>query len=374
MYVLTISYEYPPLGGGGSKVVEGLTKEFSRAGVQVDLVTMWYPGLPLKETIGKLTIIRVPCLRLSKSVCRIWEMPLYLVVALPILCFLCLRNKYQLNHTHFIFPDGVLALLLKRVFSIPYIVTAHGSDVPGFNPDRFKRAHKLLSSVWTAVVRSAEKIVCPSRSIENLIQAQGPGIQTVVIPNGLNTDKFSPDVSKVNRILVVTRMFERKGVQYLIEALEGLKHDYEIHLVGDGPYLPVLEGQVIEKNLDIRFWGFLDNLSPEIKELYQTSKIFVFPSTAENFPIVLLEAMASGLAIITTESTGCAEVVGDAAMLVKSKDSTAIRKCLGKLVSDPQLVNSMGVAARKRLVEKFSWKTVSQRYLSLYEELINNRQ
>lgn len=57
--------------------------------------------------------------------------------------------------------------------------------------------------------------------------------------------------------------------------------------------------------------------------MYETSKIFVFTSGAENFPIVLLEAMASGLAIITTEGAGCSEVVGDAALLVSRASAPA---------------------------------------------------
>jgi glycosyltransferase involved in cell wall biosynthesis len=162
-------------------------------------------------------------------------------------------------------------------------------------------------------------------------------------------------------------------VQYLINALDGFSHAFEVHVVGDGPYLQVLEGRVEEKNLDVRFWGFLDNQSREIRELYETSKIFVFPSEAENFPIVLLEAMASELAIITTEHTGCAEVVGDAALLVKPRDSAGIRRCLEMLIADPQLTNRLGIAARKRLTKQFGWAKVAERYALLYREVKDGR-
>jgi len=147
-----------------------------------------------------------------------------------------------------------------------------------------------------------------------------------------------------------------------------------VHVVGDGPYLPVLEGRVEEKNLDVRFWGVLDNQSREIRDLYETSKIFVFTSEAENFPIVLLEAMASGLAIITTEGTGCSEVVGDAALLVKPRDSAGIRRCLEMLIADPELTTRLGTAARKRLAEKFGWSTVARKYSRLYREFKNEHE
>lgn len=166
---------------------------------------------------------------------------------------------------------------------------------------------------------------------------------------------------------------ERKGIQYLLKALEGFEHDYEVHIAGDGPYLKVIEGRMEEKNIEVKRWGFLESQSQEIKELYEASKIFVFPSEAENFPIVLLEAMAAGLAIITTSGTGCAEVVGDAALLVNARDSDAIQGSLKKLIASPELVCSLGAAAKERLTEKFGWGTVAGQYSSVYSQIIDEQ-
>jgi glycosyltransferase involved in cell wall biosynthesis len=370
MRILTISYEYPPLGGGGAKVVSGLIQELTNSGHQIDLVTMWFPGLPLVERNTNFRIIRIPCIRFRKDVCRIWEMPLYIICATPVVLWLSFRNKYELNHTHFILPDGVLSFLAKFVTKLPYVLTAHGSDVPGYNPDRFKFAHRMLSPIWKRIARSAFKVVCPSGALEAMILRQESSARTMIIPNGLDLEKFCPAEHKQKRILVVTRMFERKGVQYLLDALKGFEHDFEVHIVGDGPYLPVLKGLVDQKNLDVNFWGFLDNQSDAIRELYETSRIFIFPSEAENFPIVLLEAMAAGMAIITTKNTGCAEVVGDAALLVKPRDSIGIRSALEQLTANPDLVKNLGTSARQRLRERFGWSMVAERYVSLYEESI----
>ena len=89
-------------------------------------------------------------------------------------------------------------------------------------------------------------------SIRSLIRHNYKDARTYLIPNGINTEKFKPQIEKKNRILVVTRMFERKGVQYLIEALRLLNLDYETHLVGDGPYLKYLKGVVDETVLCFR--------------------------------------------------------------------------------------------------------------------------
>jgi hypothetical protein len=157
MRILSICYEYPPLGGGGAKVVAGLTSELARAGHTIDLVTMWMPGLPFSERRENFNLIRIPCIRFNRGLCRMWEMPLYLVFSLPVLFYLCIRRRYALNHTHFIFPDGILSFIINRIFGLPYIITAHGSDVPGYNPDRFDTAHRLLSAVWW--VRQTELFV-----------------------------------------------------------------------------------------------------------------------------------------------------------------------------------------------------------------------
>jgi glycosyltransferase involved in cell wall biosynthesis len=103
-----------------------------------------------------------------------------------------------------------------------------------------------------------------------------------------------------------------------------------------------------------------------LKELYESSKIFVLTSEEENFPIALLEAMASELAIITTKGTGCAEVVGNTAVLVEPRNSKMIRSALEKLTGDTNLCDRLGKAARRRVKTKFSWDIVAKRYIEEY--------
>lgn len=369
MKVLMLSYEFPPLGGGGANVVHGLSRELVREGHEVDLVTMGYRGLPEHEMVNGARIYRIPGFRREKHVCTAPEAASYVARALPVLRGLVERNRYDLNHAHFIFPDGFLAWRVSRIMKLPYVITAHGSDVPGYNPHRLKSMHKILSPLWKAVTRNATRIVCPSELLRLLVAARNGEGNLTVIPNGIFTDRFLPDKQKKERILVATRMLERKGVQYFLKALKGMPIEQEIHVVGDGPYLPVLKRIANDIGHPVKFWGWLDNQASEFTELFETSSIYVFPSEAENFPIVLLEAMAAGMAIITTKGTGCAEVVGEAAMLVPPRDPGAIRETLSELVRNPGLCRALGEAARKRLVENFSWPAVGRRYYALYREV-----
>jgi glycosyltransferase involved in cell wall biosynthesis len=371
--LLSLSYEYPPIGGGGAKVVNSLTDDLLARGKSIDLVTMAYRDLPRKESTGNLNIFRVPCMRRNESVCHPHEMIPYLVFALPLVLWKARKNRYVINHTHFIFPDGVLAYLAKKFIRLPYVITAHGSDVPGYNPDRFQFLHKILAPFWKVVARNAEYIICPSAHLAELIHSVDPAVRTKVIPNGIDLAKFDANRPRKRQVLVVTRMVERKGVQYLIEALSGWQCDFEVKIVGDGPYLPELKKRARDIAVDVDFLGYVDNKSSEFRDLFETSEIYVFTSSSENFPIVLLEAMTAGTAIITSNDTGCAEAVGDCAMLVPPMDSTAIRNALQVLIGDPELCRDLGRKGRERVEAMFSTETVTEQYVNLYDEVTSVR-
>jgi glycosyltransferase involved in cell wall biosynthesis len=367
MQILAASYEYPPLGGGGAKVVSGISRRLAARGHIVDVLTMDFRGLPAKEISAGVNIRRVPGIRLLLSSCSAAEMIPYVLLA-PFFVGRKRAQRYIINHTHFIYPGGLIAYMLKRLLGLPYVITAHGSDVPNFNPNRFRLLHKILLPIWRRIARDASLVICPSKAIENLIRASSSVVRTRVIPNAIDTEKFRPRAKDARRLLVVTRMFERKGVQYVLKALAGVAERYSVDIVGDGPYLSTLKSLAEELHLDVRFWGHLDNDSSELKDLYETASIFVFTSESENFPMVLLEAMIAGTAIVTTEGTGCAEVVGDSALLVPVRDANAIRDAIDRLAKDPALVARLGRAARERVVNNFGWEGVIDQHLRVYEE------
>lgn len=365
-----LCYEFPPIGGGSAKVAYGLSKELVREGHKVDLVSMGYRGQPRYESVHGIHVTRVPCIRTRTYLCTIPEAASYMFSAILMTLRLARQRRYDLVHAHFILPDGLLAWQIHKWNRIPYLVTAHGSDVPGYNPHRLKMAHKLLKPIWVTVAQNSSRIVCPSETLQKLVLTQDKDIKVKVIPNGIDTGRFTPNREKTNRILTVSRMLKRKGIQFFLEAIEQFRSDWEVHIVGDGPYLPKLREMSMGMKRNIKFWGWLDNESPKFKELFETSSVFVFPSEAENFPIVLLEAMAAGMAIITTRGTGCAEVVGEAAVLVPPRDPSAIRKTLSLMLQYPERRRAIGWAARKRLEENFSWAAVCKSYISLYENTL----
>ena len=364
--ILKSSYEFPPLGGGGAKVVMGIARRLAARGHRVDVVTMAYRGLSARDVVAGVNVCRIPGMRLRLSSCSFVEMIPYVLLAPWRIVRLARNGNYRFSHVHFIYPDGVVAWLTKRFTGLPYIITAHGSDVPGYNPNRFRLLHVLLKPLWRLITNDATLIICPSLAIEALIKESNPRARTEIIPNGIELEKFRPQPKVPRRLLVVTRMFERKGVQFLMQALAGLRNEFDVHVVGDGPYLDTVKNLAAQLNVPARFYGYMDNDSVELRNLYETASLFVFTSESENFPIVLLEAMAAGAAIVTTSGTGCAEVVGDAAVLVPPRDPDALRSALEQLSRDPERVAQLGRDARERVVKRFGWERVIELHLEVY--------
>ncbi len=209
-------------------------------------------------------------------------------------------------------------------------------------------------------------MVFPSESLLGLFrQASLSHPPASVIPNGIAGDKFRANRRKENIILLVTRIFERKGIQYFIEAVRHLQADYHIHIVGDGPYLHTLKQMARGLPMPVTFHGFVDNKSPFLRDLFETARYFVFTSEMENFPIVLLEAMLAGTTIISTQGTGCAEVVGDAARLVRPRMPQDILEALEELIQEPERSERLGQQARERVERNFIWETIARKYLAV---------
>jgi glycosyltransferase involved in cell wall biosynthesis len=366
--VLILCYEFPPLGGGGSRVVHGLARELASLGHRIDIVTMGFKGLPRHDVQNGVIVHRVPCLRRKEHACAIPEAASYLPAALLKARQLAQQRKFHINHAHFLLPDGFNATLLKWQTGLPFIVTAHGSDIPGYNPHRLKMAHRLLAPVWRRTARAASHLVCPSRSLADLVARRGVDLPMSIIPYGFDATRYDHAAARRKRILAVSRLLRRKGVQTLLRAVAELKLAHEIHIVGDGPDLPVLRQLAGNQCNRIIFHGWLDNRSPALNELYESSEIFVLASEQENFPVALMEAMAAGLAIVTTRGTGCAEVVGNAGLLVEPGDPAQMRAALLALIGDPERARDLGRVARQRIESEFSWCGVAERYLRLYRQ------
>ena len=365
MRILTLCCEYPPIGGGGATVCAALAKALVKGGHEVDVVTAGMAGLPARARLGGVEVHRVGGFRHSASYSTALEQSSFVLPMYRSARRLATRQGYDIIHCHFIVPTGLVAWLLRRSHGLPYVLTAHGSDVPGYNMDRFSQLHRLIAPGWRHVVRRAAAVTSPSRFLGGLLARQLP-VAIDVIPNAMDPVVGGTAARVPGQILTVSRLVERKGVQFLLRALAGSELAVAPIVAGDGPYLPELRRQADALGVPIRFTGHMAR--EELSDLYAAAAIFVFPSLEENFPMVLLEAMSAGCAIVTTSAAGCAELVGEAAVLVPPGDVERLRREVLALTQDPARAAALGARARAR-ARQFDANRVAGRYLELFRRV-----
>lgn len=368
MKILSLTYEYPPIGGGGSVVAAALNQQLVREGYEVQVVTSKMAGLAATEVVRDVTVHRAPCLRRYRHYTTTAELMTTLPTAWSRAAEVIEKFQPDLIHTHFAVPSGVVARSLSKRYGIPYVLTLHGSDIPGYNPDRFHIAHALIRPWWRKVMRDAAAVTSPSEYLAGLAH-EHIDVPIRVVPNGYSAD-HQLGRSKRKLVLVVTRLFPRKGVQHFIESLRGLDSDWDFVVAGDGPQLAELKAQAAEARVNIDFVGFIDKR--RLCGLYEEAKILVFPSLRENFPMVLLEAMDAGCAVITTDAEGCAEVVGDTGIVVPCGDPQEIRRALLELKGDEPRCEQLGGLARAR-ARQFRWPRIAALYREVFDDVAKRR-
>jgi glycosyltransferase involved in cell wall biosynthesis len=371
MRILMLNLEYPPLGGGAAPVTRGLARALVARGHQVDVVTMGFRGLPAEASDDGVRLFRVPCLRSRLELSHVHELASYAWSGLAQVKRLIQRVDYDLCHCHFILPTGIIPYLLRNSPRFPpYVITSHGSDVPGFNPDRFTVLHRLTPPLLRRILRNAAGLIVPSAALERLITGQFVGDIPPLsrIANGIDPADFGA-CRKEARVMVATRLFERKGVQHVIEALAAIPdHGHELEVAGDGPQRDDLRRLAHRLAVPARFHGWLAR--EPLCRLYERSRIFVLASSSDNFPVSLLEAMAARCAIITTRAGGCPEVVGDAGIVVEPGDPAGLQQALTRLIQEPTYASELGERASRRVAEQFGWAAIASRHETAYESAL----
>ena len=359
-----LNYEFPPIGGGSSPVAYELAKRYVQRGHVVDVVTMGFRGLPRQEVMDGINVFRVPALRSKKEMCLTHEMMSYVISAIWFLRRRFREVHYDINHTHFMIPTGIVSLWAKKAFGLNYIVTSHGSDVPGYNTDRFTISHRFTGPLLRLICSGAERIISPSRYLRNLIVdniGQNFVEKLELIPNGIDSDVIVP-LPKKRRIVGSGRLLRRKGFQYLIKAVSDGDIGYEVHLLGDGPMMSELEKMAQKSRTKVVFHGWVDNRSQKYREIIGSAAIYCLPSSKENGSVALLEGLSAGCTVITTNISGCPETVGDVGLTIEPRSSEAIKLALASVIGDPMKMKARSEEARQRAKDLFDWDNITQQY------------
>jgi len=208
---------------------------------------------------------------------------------------------------------------------------------------------------------------------ENLVKPE----QTHLIEGvGVDTDYYQPlpEPSGIPTVLMAARMLWDKGVGTLVKAARLMQGRTPMRVVLVGKPDPGNPASIPEETLNewakegaVEWWGF----QADIRNVFSSCHIVALPSLGEGIPTVLLEAAACGRALVATNVPGCRDVVVDGVngLLVPPKDPQALAEALIRLLKDKALRETMGAAARKLAVERFSDQRVNAKTLAIYQSI-----
>jgi len=384
MKIVMVHSYFPPKIDSIGNIVYNLAKSFSEDGHDVLVLTSQLPNKSsLKDT--NLKVIHLNPLFKVANTPIIPELPKALIEHL---------KGTDIVHTHLPTPfSSDITMLTKRILSVPAVLTYH-CDIVGYRP-----LEKLIANFYTrtlsyATLSLADRIVALTKTYsEKSIFLRRFRSKIEIIPNGVDDKVFVPMSEKEKarikerlnidseKIILFVGLLDRfhayKGLHYLIYSSKKVVTQFKslkFIVVGDGELRPLYQQMCI--NLKVSdYFVFAGSVSREkLLLLYKIADLFVLPSTtlAESFPLVLLEAMSSGLPIITTTIGALPEIVGygKAAKLVRPRDIGELAEAILQLIANEELAKELGKNARRMVLERYSWRVVYQKYKSLFERII----
>ena len=372
MRVLMINYEFPPIGGGTGMACSQLLGELAdRPDVMIDLVTSGTAPRPRIETFANnIRIHRLPVAKRDLFYWRAGELVQWTRQAIAHARKLSAGQTYDVCHCWAGWPSGIVGYVIRK--RVPYLVSLRGSDVPGYSRRLRFLDPLLMRHVVRRVWEHAARVVAVSRNLRDLALRTWPNAPIDVIPNGVDIHRFNPPAIAGNelRVLFVGRLVERKGAHVLIQAFQGVLAavpDAMLMIVGDGPQRAGLEAMAQDLGIrkQIVFRGHVDGADMPLA--YREGIVMVLPALADAMPNVVLEAMASGLAIVTTPIGG-SEIVRSNGVTVPFNDPDALCQALVGYLTDPERLHVHQRESR-RLAEGMSWAAVADFKLQLYQEV-----
>ncbi|MBI9017217.1 MAG: glycosyltransferase family 4 protein [Phycisphaerae bacterium] len=375
MKILMLNYEFPPIGGGGGQAHRNILLQYAKVNdLEVDVLTCGMSGVLEKEKFAdNINIYRVGIRKENLHHWKKFEVVSWLMRAKKYYYKLINENNYDLIHSFFAFPSGFLCY--KKNKGVPYIISLRGSDVPGTNV-RLGLEYILLSSLFKKIWNNAAVIVANSSGQAELASKFVPEFAIPVIPNGIDLERFIPSqfnvIGKQVRLLTVSRLTPGKRIDILIRAVKICNDngiDAVLNIAGHGHLMEQLRQFSVDLNVadKVNFLGRVESVA--IPELYRENNIFIMSSAHEGMSNAMLEAMASGLPIVTTDCEGVQELIADNGIVSPDDSSEEFVSCIEELVNNKNLFDDMKVQAREQ-AEKFKWETTAGKYLEIYKNIV----
>ncbi|MEO7319980.1 MAG: glycosyltransferase family 4 protein [Chthoniobacteraceae bacterium] len=369
MKILTLCYEYPPLGGGAGRVAKSIAEGLAARGHEVRFQTGGMPHLPKCERIGGVDVHRTNSFRKREEACSVFEMGLFVLTSfLPTLRHLRTWRP-DVMHVHLAVPTGALAFAVHRVSGVPYVITAHLGDVPGALPEQtdhlFRRLGPFIRPIW----EKAARISAVSEFVRQLAE-RAYGREVTTIFNAVDLQNVPTDPVRVGQplqFISVGRFNPQKNFVFLVKTLATVADlDWRLTIVGDGADMDAVRDAVarhgLEKRVSLPGWC----AAGKVGTLLEDADIFLMPSTVEGLSVAAIEALKHGLALIGSDICGLQDVIDDGVNGLRFPvgDSARFAASLRALLGDSPVVLRMKTASRAK-VRQFDLEKIAAQYEEL---------
>ncbi len=380
MKILKIIYEFYPNQPGGAEISAlEIARRLVQQGHQVTVLTARKNGLKSHETHEGIVIHRVwmaPSMLLSQ-IC-------FLMLAVIRAWVLHRNHSFDIMHCYLILPAGMIGSFVAPITGIPFVLTIQGADVSKYERIRF--LHQLVKRA----LKKANIITVLSTFLQRQAEEQGvPAEKIRVIPNGIDVRQFRTDgktnINTRNEItpvqfIAVCTLRRVKRVDILIQSFHRATHasmrSMKLVIVGDGPerehLMALCEALEIEANVE--FTGALPY--SQVAARMKTADVFVLSSEFEGMANVVVEAIACGLPVITTDCGGPADFITHCVngLVVPVSDIPAMADAIRCMAEDDALRQTLTAYSQTQFQhDTYDWSNIANRYVTVYEQIMEQK-
>lgn len=260
-------------------------------------------------------------------------------------------------------------IVARLLWQRPVVVHVHGSSF-----DRFVRDSSPVD-VWLQRVMFAlaDRVISLSEHWRSVLSDRVAESKLVVVPNAVDPDEYDPSYSADPPVAVfISNHIERKGIRDLVDAVvRADENDLHVHIAGSGP-LSELAEDLAASSPTVEYYGYVSEA--EKRRMIEEATAYLLPTYAEGLPIALLEGMAGGNAVITTDVAAIPEVVdAESGWMVSPGDVDALTAALSEFAADPDAAVEMGRHNRSIVEDRFAWPTVTDRLTAVYRSVTGSR-
>ncbi len=382
MRIGIVSEHYYPQLGGITEHAYGQATELARRGHEVTLIT---PSLllpprtvdeapPREELFEVVRVGRAYPFYINASEARLAVGPL-----LPSAIGRAFaRRRFDVVHVHNPFGVAMPIIAVMRSKAPVTVGTVHSVVPAGY------KLLRLMRRPLQIVFARLDARIAVSEAVVDSIQPHFPGLSFEVIPNGVDTDFFSPEAEPLphlldgmRNVLFVGRFDPRNGLKHMLRAfslLREVRDDVRLVVLGDGPLRGVYQRLVPDAlQADVLFEGRVDQLRPRY---LASAEILCTPCQLASFGMVLLEAMSAGVPVVASRNSGFERLMenGRQGLLIDPPDDErGFAAALDLLLEDHDLSGRMRAAGRQLALTTYAWPVVVDRLEELYERLLPAR-